>query len=476
MYDFIIAGSGLTAFAALSELEESKSRILIIDYGIMPKKSNEELQRIDINLIKPNESKNFLGDDFSTSLILAGNIKKLNISNSYALGGLSNIWGCAVEEFDLDEFIDWPDINNGLSYGYKRLREKISLVSPLDLAKKDDFDLYYFNQLKNRKFKDIQIKKSVLAINKNLCKFCNECLYGCRHGATFNSKNYIEEQIKTKQIDYEGNIHIDFVKDGKEFSSVFGTSRDGKKMVFKGKKVLICMGAINTAKLFLNSFPDIKRIEVKDSQCFNMPIISKKLVGLNNNKESIALSQFVIKQKKILKNKSIHYQVYYPSLYTKNLIDSKLSFLPFRLPKYVKERVYVVQGYLPSDLSSSVSLSRVGQSIEASLSNSYSQIYLNYSINNISRIFSQSGFLPIKSLLNIMNPFSGYHFGSSLPMSNKSLNLSSTSTDLYGRLKSVHNIHVLDSSILPNIPAGSYSFTVMANAIRIVKSIKEKKI
>jgi choline dehydrogenase-like flavoprotein len=137
---------------------------------------------------------------------------------------------------------------------------------------------------------------------------------------------------------------------------------------------------------------------------------------------------------------------------------------------------YVVQGYLPSDLSSSVSLARAGQSIEASLSRSYSQIYLNYSINNISRIFSQSGFLPIKSLLNIMNPFSGYHFGSSLPMSNKSLNLNSTSTDLYGRLKNVRNIHVLDSSILPNIPAGSYSFTVMANAIRIVKSIKDKKI
>jgi hypothetical protein len=474
MYDFIIAGSGLTAFAALSELEETKSRILIIDYGLIAKKSNEELQRIDINLIKPTESKIFLGDDFSTSPIPAGNIKNLTISNSYALGGLSNIWGCAVEEFNSEEFIDWPDIHKGLSYGYKRLREKINLVSPLDLAKKNDFDLYYFNQLKNRKFKDIEIKKSILAINKNLCKFCNECLYGCRHGATFNSKNYIEDQIKAKRVDYEGNIHIDLIKDGKEFSTVFGTSKNGTKMTFKGKKVLICLGAINTAKLILNSFPDIKKVEIKDSQCFNIPLISKRLIGINNKKESIALSQFVIKQKKILNNKSIHYQVYYPSLYTKSLIDLKLSFLPFRLPKYFKERVYVAQGYLPSDLSSTISLAMAGKKIEASLAKPHSEIYLNYSINNISRIFSQSGFFPIKSFLNIMNPFSGYHFGSSLPMSNKSLN--STSTDLYGRLKNVSNIHVLDSSILPNIPAGSYSFTVMANAIRIVKSIKDKKI
>jgi hypothetical protein len=245
-------------------------------------------------------------------------------------------------------------------------------------------------------------------------------------------------------------------------------------MTFKGKKVLICLGAINTAKLILNSFPDIKKVEIKDSQCFNIPLISKRLIGINNKKESIALSQFVIKQKKILNNKSIHYQVYYPSLYTKSLIDLKLSFLPFRLPKYFKERVYVAQGYLPSDLSSTISLAMAGKKIEASLAKTHSEIYLNYSINNISRIFSQSGFFPIKSFLNIMNPFSGYHFGSSLPMSNKSLN--STSTDLYGRLKNVSNIHVLDSSILPNIPAGSYSFTVMANAIRIVKSIKDKKI
>jgi hypothetical protein len=476
MYDFIILGSGLTAFAALSELEKSKARILVIDYGLIAKKPDKDLQEIDISLIKPTESKKFFGDSFSTDLIPSGHIKNLNLSSSYAFGGLSNIWGCAVEKFHAEEFSGWPDIQKGLSYGYTRLGEKISLLSPLDLAKKDDFELDYFNQLNMRKFKDIEIKKSILAINKNLCIFCNECLYGCRHGATFNSKNYIKEQIKSKRIDYEGNIHVDLIKDGKEFSTVFGTLRNDSKVAFKGKKVLICMGAINTAKLILNSFPDIKRIEIKDSQCFNMPIISKKLVGINNTKESIALSQFVIKQKKIIKNKSIHYQFYSPSLYTKNLIDFKLSFLPFKVPKYFKERVCVIQGYLPSDLSSSVILTKVGQSVEASLAKSYSEIYLNYSINNISRIFSRSGFFPIKSLLNIMNPFSGYHFGSSLPMSDKNLDLNYASTDLYGRLKNVHNIHVLDSSILPNIPAGSYSYTVMANAIRIVYAIKDKKI
>jgi len=474
MYDFIILGSGLTAFAALSELENSKSRILVIDYGLTSKKSHEDFQKIDISQIKPTANKKFIGDSFATDFISNERIKNLNISNSYALGGLSNIWGCAIEEFDLDEFIDWPDIQKGLSYGYKNLKEKISFLSPLSLAKKDDSELHYFNRLKRSKFNNIEIKKSILAINKNLCKFCNECLYGCRHNATFNAKNYINEKIKAKQIDYEGNIHIDLVSEQKDYSAVFGTHKNKSKILFKGKKILICLGAINTAKLILNSFPEIKNIEIKDSQCFNIPLVSKNLYGINNKKESIALSQFVIKQKNILKNKSIHYQIYYPSLYTKGFIDSRLSFLPFKLPNYLKERIYVAQGYLPSDLSSSVNLSKNSHTIEANIARHYSKIYLNYSINNITKVFSKSGLFPIKSLLNITSPFSGYHFGSSLPMCNKNSNLNST--DLYGRLKSVRNIHVLDSSILPNIPAGSYSYTVMANAIRIVNAIKDKKI
>ena len=474
MYDFIIIGSGLTAFAALSELEETKSRILVIDYGLIAKKSDKDFQEIDISQIKPTVNKKFIGDTFATDIISNGRIKNLNISSSYALGGLSNIWGCAVEEFGLNEFKDWPDIQKGLSLGYKRLKEKINFISPLDLTNKGDFDLFYFNKLKDSKFKNYEIKKSILAIDKGLCKFCNECLYGCRHNATFNAKNYIEEQIKTKRIDYEPNIHVDSVKDADQFSTVFGSYKNGKKVIFKGKKILICTGAINTAKLVLNSFPEIKKIEIRDSQCFNMPLISNKLTGVNHKKDAIALSQFIIKQKEIIANKSIHYQIYYPSLYINNLINSKLDFLPFNLPEYIKKRIYVIQGYLPSDLSSSVTLIKTKNNIKSDLSRRYSEIYLTHSINSISRILSKSGLMPLQSLLNVMPVISGYHFGSSLPMSNK--NLTSPYTDFYGRLEGVHNIHVLDSSILPNIPAGSYSYTVMANAIRIVNAIVEKKL
>ena len=43
------------------------------------------------------------------------------------------------------------------------------------------------------------------------------------------------------------------------------------------------------------------------------------------------------------------------------------------------------------------------------------------------------------------------------------------SSDLLGRPNGYQRIHVIDSSILPSIAPGPITFTVMANAVRIVE-------
>ena len=60
------------------------------------------------------------------------------------------------------------------------------------------------------------------------------------------------------------------------------------------------------------------------------------------------------------------------------------------------------------------------------------------------------------------------HFGGSLPMSKiKSHNR----TDFMGRPFNMKNVHVVDSTILPSIPATPTTFVCMANAVRIMKGI-----
>ena len=62
----------------------------------------------------------------------------------------------------------------------------------------------------------------------------------------------------------------------------------------------------------------------------------------------------------------------------------------------------------------------------------------------------------------------GYHFGSSLPMSNK---IKNNKSDKLGRPFAKKRVHIIDSSILPEIPVNTISYTVMANAYRIADKI-----
>ena len=373
MYDFLIIGSGLSAFAALSELNKKKYKILVVDYGLTYQKSINLIKYEDIHKINPTDDKLFFSDDFATKKINSSKLRAA-ITNSFAFGGLSNIWGCAIEKFPNSELTGWPNISQGIQYGYEQLNKIMSSLTPLDLLTTNNFSFYYFDKLKNKRYKNIKIKKSKLAVDPKLCILCNECLYGCRHNATFNSSNYIKELINSKKIDYKSSLYADTVEEFKEYSLLNAINKSGKKFQFKAKKILICMGAINTAELILKSFQQINKIVVKDSQCFNMPLLAKKIIGVNQNKNTLALSQFNIKQSGIIKNKSIHYQMYFPSLYTHAMIDKKFSFLPFKLPNYIKDRIYIIQGYLPSELSGSIEFSSSKNgSIVSKIQNKYSK-------------------------------------------------------------------------------------------------------
>jgi len=61
-------------------------------------------------------------------------------------------------------------------------------------------------------------------------------------------------------------------------------------------------------------------------------------------------------------------------------------------------------------------------------------------------------------------PGGGFHSGGSFPMSTEPTGAQS---DLAGRPHGLQRIHVVDSSVLPNIAASTITLSVMANAHRI---------
>jgi hypothetical protein len=99
----------------------------------------------------------------------------------------------------------------------------------------------------------------------------------------------------------------------------------------------------------------------------------------------------------------------------------------------LEERLIVVQGYLHSDESPTIAMRRLGG-------------------------------LVVPPLLQLAEPGRGFHCGGSLPMRPRPGKFES---DLLGRPQGWTNVHAVDASVLPAVPATTITFTVMANAHRI---------
>ena len=72
-----------------------------------------------------------------------------------------------------------------------------------------------------------------------------------------------------------------------------------------------------------------------------------------------------------------------------------------------------------------------------------------------------TGFFPLPFYKDDNLPGSSMHSGAFFPMGKTS--------DLLGRPDGFKRLHIVDASILPDIPSGSFTFTVMANAYRIAE-------
>ena len=71
----------------------------------------------------------------------------------------------------------------------------------------------------------------------------------------------------------------------------------------------------------------------------------------------------------------------------------------------------------------------------------------------------------------IADPGSDIHYSGTLPMKNNPI---LGETDKYGLLKGTETIHLVDGSILCELPSKPHTFFVMSNADRIGKYLSEK--
>ncbi len=80
------------------------------------------------------------------------------------------------------------------------------------------------------------------------------------------------------------------------------------------------------------------------------------------------------------------------------------------------------------------------------------------------------GFWPIPLMKYLGTPGEGQHIGATFPMT-PSLSRRMDSVNLVGEHQQLRRVHVVDSSVLPELPTATITFTAMANAFRITRDV-----
>lgn len=431
--------------------------------------------------------------------------EKVDLLPSLAKGGLSNVWGATLLPYRNEDFSDWPFTHETLSRYYHQIFEFVPLAGTQDRFANDyplySKDLLHFrlSAQANSLLSDLEThvdelqKKGVLYGQSRLavksiddetpgCVYCGLCLYGCPYGLIYSTTTTLSKLLMNPKFQYINNLIVDTVQESTDGITIHAHDRlTNEKRRFEGRRVLIGCGVLSSSKIILES---IKRydeiITIKDSQYFLLPILRYHKTKNIENEELHTLAQIFIRiANKNLGKKPVFLQIYtYNDLYQEALRKSAGPFYPLISPiaQEILGRMLVIQGYLHSDVSSSISL-KLKKNDSKLILNNVTNPETRKILKSLRRFLmnaqSQLKAVPLSPLFYIANAGRGFHSGGSFPMKASPRIFES---DYLGRPAGLRRTHLIDSSIFPSIPAGPITLTVMANAARIAGAVSEEPV
>jgi hypothetical protein len=476
-----IIGSGPSGWSATQTLIKLGHEVTVVDAGLVESDPKYDLSaKVDSTLNR----KLYFGSDLPYRSFPFGptsNSVKVNPIFSFARGGLSLVWGATMLPYSKEDTEDWPFDISTLENEFRILSEEIPITGvtdPLSAAYGDFYSrrgiliskrvLKFLENCNESMDPEVIVGLSRLAVETGKpegrgCIYCNKCISGCPFNYIWSSKEPIDGAKYLK-------LRVTNLTENSVGVSIEGTDITGKSQSLNSfEKVFLACGSLESFRILANSKIVGRAGVLKDSATFFVPmlVLPKIRSKLEN---SFGLSQLFIRLNKNQAHSASQFQVYE---YSEDLIARAKKAIPLgglipnTILRFFLKRMMVAIGYLDGKDSPKIQMNYLEnggvfnqlETFEESEVNHKRKIRL--SVKRLSKFSLKHGLLPLPFLTQIALPGEGVHFGSWLPMGEKS--------DLLGRPSGSQNIHVVDSSVLPSIAPGPITFTVMANAARIAR-------
>ena len=521
-----VIGSGPAAVACIAPLIQKGIKVRVLDIGnriddttatrvrSLANQRPDQWSRSDVLGIKGNINpsrkgipiKLSFGSDFSYRTPSWGvqyECKEVGSLPSFALGGLSNVWGAAMLPYRDEDIPTWPIDAQELAPHYEAVAHLTGLA-----ATPDDLEPYFplysshlhsiemstqaqsllkdlqhsRHQLRN---KGIVFGRSRLAFTPSLlqpqthCQYCTLCMYGCPYGVIFNSATLIKQWIATGAIEYIDQRIVDTIEETGGKTIVKGRTTDGELFQEEYERVFLATGLLPSTAILLRSQDRYDEpVLAHDSQYFLFPFL--RFFESNNvtHEKMHTLSQIFIELLETeLTSRPIHLQIYtYNDLIAQRIQTTFRSLLPEALLQKLVSRLLVVQGYLHSDDSSkikmvlSASAGKIDRLRVTPIENPKTPLLVAKVLRKLRSLFPLLKGVPFSPMLHIGEAGRGFHSGGSFPMSTHP---TPKETDLLGRPWGYERLHLVDSSVFPSLPATTITYSVMANAHRIASQLSQ---
>ena len=520
MYDVIIAGSGAAGVSAAYMLQGTNT--VVIDAGKTPPISNFGSGNLYDLRKRENLFEEIIGNRFES----LNNIDRMELSPkvksplmryvvekvkdapdirsnnfypmlSYAEGGLANAWGAQVYRFNNQDLESFPINSQDLEPYYDILTKHIGisgtrddlepfhgsskiLLPPLELSANGlDFLVRYQHQRSFFQKRHIYIGRPRLAVlsvdfnGRKKCDYDNLEFFQPRQSSIYSPAFTLRSLVQEGKVQYLPGFLIERYQEKHDHVIVFSRNinqRSGR--TFRCKKLIICLGALNTARIVLYSnHDDQTKLPILENPCSFTPLISLRQIGMPLEKRSYS-SQINIFYSGPLWPKPVVGMIY-------GLDGLLRSDILFNFPLTISGSIAAAKYLLPAMNLLQVFYPEDGRESNYLKIDEYGNIVINYELMKpgvVERLllmsFRKIGYYGIPLLIRYAEAGMSIHYGGSLPMRRDPRN--SYETYLDGLLKGSQHIYIGDSANFPQLPAKNLTFTVMANSMRIAEGVKKE--
>ncbi|MFF5232416.1 NAD(P)-binding protein [Dactylosporangium sp. NPDC000521] len=513
-----VVGSGPAGVAAAVALTRQGHHVTILDAGLSLEPERQvsvgrmaglapaQWDARDVATVKENMAsgasgvplKVIFGSDFpyrEAEQHLPRRATNVGLLPSFGKGGFGNVWGAAALPYLDDELGNWPIKPGELHPAFEGVLSFVGLSGADDdlaerfppftdrlehLPASRQVDAFLGDlrrnkdELRRQGFLFGRARLAVASRNADghACERCGLCMFGCPYGLIYNPARTLADLIGQQKVTYIPGVIVTRFTERDGEVHIEGRDRvTGEPVHHVASRLYVAGGVLSTTKLYLESIGAYDHeVVIRDSQYFLLPTLRYAGAPGVFDEGLHTLSQaFLEVFDPELSAKSIHLQLYtYNELYRDAIRATLRAAYPaFRpMSSAVLQRMLLIQGYLHSDLSGEIGLTlrRDGTLDLQGRRGPQTRRVLKKLAAKLRRNRSLLRTVPLSPAMKLGEPGRGFHSGGTLPMRQEPGDFE---TDPLGRPAGFERVHLVDSTVFPDIAASTITLTVMANAYRI---------